>query len=297
MNNTASPLLTILTPTYNRGHLLKTCYDSLAAQTDKDFEWIIVDDGSTDDTQSVVSSFEPAGFPIVYIKKENGGKHTALNASHPHIRGKYVLILDSDDTLTEDAVASVREAWDCWDSQKNVGILTFLKGHSVDEPDCIVSDYETPVDILRYRRTSFYGSDCCEVIRSELFLKYPFPVYEGERFISECALWNRVGITHKCVYINQVIYLFEYLEDGLTKSGRSLRIRNPRGGMYISHLRMQRKNYLSQRLKYGILYCSYGFFAGMTPRTMLAGTEYKGIAALCLLPGYGLYLYWKKKYM
>ena len=237
------PLISIITPTYNRAHLLHRCYASLLDQTEKDFEWIIVDDGSTDDTEVVAKQFASDDFPVIYIRKENGGKHTALNASHPYIRGQYVLILDSDDRLTADAVREVREAWSRWKAYANVGIVTFLKGNSVDDPNCVVADYETPVDILRYNRKTLYGSDCCEVIRSELFLKYPFSVFPGERFISECALWNQVSMTHKCVYINKVIYLFEYLEGGLTKSGRKLRIKNPRGGMFICDLRMQKKNF------------------------------------------------------
>lgn len=293
----SNPYLSIVTPTYNRAHLLKGCYESLLRQTDKDFEWILVDDGSSDDTEQTVKSFPEAGFPITYVKKENGGKHTALNASHPYIRGKYVLILDSDDQLTEDAVSAVREAWDCWEPHSNVGIVTFLKGSAIDNPDCGVADYDTPVDILRYRRTVHYGSDCCEVIRSQLFLQFPFPEFEGERFLSECALWNRVSITHKCVYINKVIYLFEYLDGGLTKSGRKLRISNPRGGMFICDLRMQRKNYVTQRVKYGLLYCCYGYFAHLAPAQILAGTAHKPLAALCLLPGFILYRYWKRKHM
>lgn len=292
-----NPYLSIITPTFNRGDLLAECYHSLCRQTDKDFEWIIVDDGSTDNTRNVVEAFDTDSFEIIFVQKENGGKHTALNAAHPYVHGKYVLILDSDDQLTADAVQSVREAWERWKSQSDIAIVTFLKGGAIDNPACEVSDYETPVDILRYRRHVHYGPDCCEVIRSELFLKYPFPEFSGERFISECALWNRVSLTHKCVYINQVIYLFEYLEGGLTKSGRKLRISNPRGGMFICDLRMQKKNFFKQRIKYGMLYCCYGFFSGMTPGQILAGTAYKGLTALCLLPGWGLYRYWKNKYL
>lgn len=288
------PYLSIVTPTYNRGHLLTECYQSLCRQTDKDFQWIIVDDGSKDNTQDVVKTFNTKDFEIIFAQKENGGKHTALNAAHPYIQSKYVLILDSDDQLTEDAVCAVREAWDRWENRSDVGIVTFLKGGAADNPDCEVSDYETPVDILRYRRTVHYGSDCCEVIRSELFLKYPFPEYAGERFISECALWNRVSLTHKCVYINKVIYLFEYLEGGLTKSGRKLRISNPRGGMFICDLRMGPNNFLKQRIKYGLLYTCYGYFAGLTTSGVLAGTKHKLLTLGCILPGYLLYQYWKR---
>lgn len=297
MNETASLMMSIITPAYNRGHLLKKCYESLLAQTDKDFQWIIVDDGSADDTRAVVASFETEEFEIIYVPKENGGKHTALNASHPYIRGEYVLILDSDDYLTDTAVAQVREGWKAWSENEQVGMVTFLKGSSPEEPNCTGAVTGEPVDILTGRRNVIRSMDCCEVIRAELFRKYPFPVFPGERFVSECALWNRVAKTHKCVYINHVVYICEYLEGGLTDSGRAMRIRNPRGGMFTSDLRMGRNNFLKQRIKYGLLYTCYGFFAGMKPGEILAGTAHKAVAALCLVPGYALYRCWKKRYM
>lgn len=297
MNSAASPLLTIITPTYNRGDLLKTCYESLLRQSDKDFQWIIVDDGSTDDTQAVVSGFEPAGFPIIYVKKENGGKHTALNASHPHIRGKYVLILDSDDSLTDTAVEQVRRGWEVWADNEQVGMIAFLRGKTVTDPLCIGTVTGEPVDIMRCKRRMIHSSDCCEVIREDLFRRYPFPAFPGERFMGEGVLWNRVAMTHKCVYINDVIYICEYLDGGLTKSGRAMRIRNPRGGMLSAEISMQKKNYWHLRIKNGLLYTCYGFFAGLTPGKMLGGTEYKGVVALCMVPGFMLHLYWKKKYL
>ena len=290
-------LLTIVTPAYNRGHLLKKCYESLLAQTDKGFQWIIVDDGSADDTRAVVASFETEEFEINYVPKENGGKHTALNASHPHIRGEYVLILDSDDYLTDTAVAQVREGWKAWAENEQVGMVTFLKGSSPEEPNCTGAVTGEPVDILTGRRNVIRSMDCCEVIRAELFRKYPFPVFPGERFVSECALWNRVAKTHKCVYINHVVYICEYLEGGLTDSGRAMRIRNPRGGMFTSDLRMGRNNFLKQRIKYGLLYTCYGFFAGMKPGEILAGTAHKPVAALCMAPGYAMYRLWKRQHL
>ena len=297
MNRINLPLLTIITPTYNRGHLLKNCYESLLRQTDKDFQWIIVDDGSADNTRDTVMTFDAEGFEIVYVPKDNGGKHTALNAAHPYIRGRYVLILDSDDFLTDTAVEQVRRGWEAWENCEQVGIATFLKGSTADDPNCTGPVAGEPVDILRYRRNTVHSNDCCEVIRTELFLKYPFPVFPGERFVSECALWNRVALTHKCVYINEVIYICEYLEGGLTDSGRAMRIRNPLGGMYICDLRMGRNNFPVQRIKYGLLYVCYGFFAGMKPMQMLGRCRNRYVAGMCFLPGYALYRYWKHRYM
>lgn len=293
MSNNCVPTLSIVTPTYNRAELLKRCFASLEKQTDKDFEWIIVDDGSSDHTKEVASAFS-AEFPIAFVCKQNGGKHTALNTSHEYITGRYVLILDSDDVLTETAVAQVKEAWKRYEDNEEIGIVTLLKGSAVDKPSCKAADEHIPVDIMRYKRICFHSSDCCEVIRTELFKKYPFPVFPGEKFVSEGALWNRVSFTHKCVYVNQVVYLAEYLEGGLTKSGRAMRIRNPYGGMYTSNLNMNKKNYFSRRIKNGLLYTSYGFFAGLSVKQILTrDKQNRGIKLLCLLPGYILFRRWK----
>lgn len=289
--------LSIITPTYNRADLLSDCYISLCHQTDYGFEWIIVDDGSSDDTETVVQGFQTRNFSIRYLKKPNGGKHTALNAAHALINGKYVLILDSDDTLTPDAVETARTEWGKWEDDKSIGIVTFLKGSSVTDPNCIVSDWNKPVDIMRYRRTCIHSNDCCEVIRTELFKKYPFPVFEGEHFLAEGALWGRVSYDCKCIYVNHVIYLCEYLDGGLTKSGRAIRIRNPLGGMYHANIYMGKKNFLKKRIKNGLLYTCYGFFAGKTPRKMAEDCQSKFLMWLSLPFGRMLYLVWKKKYL
>ena len=291
-------ILSVITPTYNRAALLKKCFVSLQNQTNYRFEWIIINDGSTDDTETVVESFltQLPRFPIHYVDKENGGKHTALNASHSYIHGKYVLILDSDDTLTEDAVAIAIDAWTRWEKHLDVGIVTFLKGKDVEHPNCYVADENTPVDIMTYQRTCLISNDACEVIRKELFLKYPFPVFLGERFLSEGALWNRVSFVAKCVYINRVIYLCDYLEDGLTRTGRSLRIRNPRGGMYASNLNMAKKNTWKKRVKNGLLFTCYGCFAKLSPIKMAKNSDNRLLMFCCLPFGWLLYLYWRSKY-
>ena len=237
------------------------------------------------------------GSSIDKLKKENGGKHTALNASHPHIRGRYVITLDSDDILADTAVADIVRAWDKYEDREDIGIVTFLKSTPDGTIFASVRDYDTPVDILTYPRTVNLGNDCCETIRAELFKKYPFPVFEGERFLSEGVLWSQVAKTHKGVYINNPIDLCEYLEGGLTQAGRALRIRNPRGGMLSASFGMDKKNSLRQRIKSGLLYTCYGHFAGMTPAQMAKQCPNPGVMCLCLPFGWALYRYWKHKHM
>ena len=292
-----SPFLTILTPTYNRGHLLGNCFASLQSQTDHDFEWFIVDDGSTDNTSHVVSQFQTDLFPVWYLQKENGGKHTALNEALPHIRGKYVLILDSDDRLTRDAVSRIHALWKTYEDDPSVAVITFLKGASREEPNCTASVTHEAVDYFHCKRHIRRSCDCCEVIRADVMKSFPFPVFAGETFLSEAALWFRVAIEYQYVYSNEVLYLCQYLEDGLTCSGRSLHLRNPKGGMYCAELAMHPKNRLSLRIKNGILFCCYGFFAGLSVRQILKQAKSHPISFLWLVPGWLLHCYWDRKYL
>ena len=289
--------ISIVTPVYNRADLLYKCYQSLVNQTNYDFEWIIIDDGSTDNSLEVARSFK-ADFQIKVITKENGGKHTALNASHQYIEGKYVLILDSDDYLISAAVDTVINSWSKYDEQDEVAVVVFLRGSDEDHPLCMAypDDEGKQVDIIRYNRKTIVSLDACEVIRTELFKKYPFPVFEGEKFVAEGALWDRVGLTHKCVYINKVIYICKYLEGGLTKSGKPMRINNPNGGMYTSNLGMNKKNFLKSRLKNGLLYNCYSFFAKKTFKEAFRPSDSKFLMCFCRPFGFALYLLWKKKY-
>lgn len=297
--NQENPTLTIITPAYNRKELLKKCFQSLLRQTCYDFEWIVVDDGSSDGTKQEfpVLLEDELPFPAQYIWKENGGKHTALNASHPYIRGKYILLLDSDDTLTENAVETVLKGWKDYETDPETGMVIFLK--QLNDGTIVAKGAQERVlmDVLNNERICYVTNDCCEIIRTELFLKYPFPVFTGERFLAETALWYRAGLDAKCVYINQPIYVCDYLEGGLTKGGKTLRIRNCQGGMYISYLRMNRRCALKERVKAGLLYVCYGRFAKIGAAEMIK--QAKGCqcwTALWLIPGTVLYFYWKKKY-
>lgn len=290
--------LSIITPTYNRAALLRRCFLSLKQQSCLDFEWIVVDDGSNDDTGALLSSLvgEKPPFPIYCVSKENGGKHTALNAAHPYLHGKYVLILDSDDELSADAVEQVLTAWKRYEDNPEIGIVTLLKGKDPEHPNCYAAEPDTPVDILAYPRICPVSNDACEIIRAELFLRYPFPVFPGEKFLAETSLWGRVSFTHKCVYVNRVIYICDYLDDGLTKAGRRMRIRNPRGGMDNANLYMAAKNSWKIRLKNGMLFSCYGFFAGLRPGEILRQSDHKCLTWLSLPLGWLLYRFWKRQY-
>ena len=181
--NDQKPFLTIITPAYNRADLLKECFRSLQRQSDRDFQWIVVDDGSTDHTDQVMKEIlrQKDWMDICFVRKENGGKHTALNASHPYIKGGYVLILDSDDTLTEDAVEAVREGWMTYGGNPEIGLVIFQRGASKQEPYCSARAEGVPVDGGAYQRTKIVSYDSAETIKADPFCK-------GRLFFIGCFL-------------------------------------------------------------------------------------------------------------
>ncbi len=297
-SSSSSSTLTIITPTYNRVHTLSACFNSLARQTCRDYQWIIVDDGSTDGTEELIESFAAdGGVPFDYIRKSNGGKHTALNAAHRYIKGKYVTVLDSDDVLAPNAVETIITEWKKYDSNQAVNVLYFYKVTPEGTLFCYVDNPNTVTETYRVRRRSdMHSRDCCDVFRTELFNRYPFPVFDGERFIGEGAAFLNIELAGKGVYIDKAVYICEYLDDGLTKAGRKLRINNPLGGRYNANVYMNKKLPILIRLKNSLLYNCYSSFAGIPMIKSMSESDHLALALIGLIPGKLLYFYWKKKY-
>lgn len=293
-------MVTVFTPTYNRAHLLRDLYDSLGRQTSKDFEWLIVDDGSTDNTEAVVASWlSESRFTVRYYKKENGGKHTAINMGAELAAGELFFIVDSDDTLTEDAVETISAEWSRV-RHKNLCGMSFLRGGKVDgvlrskkesmfPEDNIISNF---IEMKYNKGTS---ADNAEVWTTESLRRHPFTVYPGEKFMSEGMVWIRLAKEQDMLFRNKIIYICEYLEGGLTKQGKKLRFLCPKGGIEGSLETMSHHFNMKMRIKQTLLYIVYSKFDGRGIRDMFK-CPYKGLVALCLPAGYGLYLYWKHKY-
>lgn len=289
--------ITVLTPVYNRKKEIHNLYKSLLEQENKDFIWLIIDDGSQDDLSNDIEDMEKdADFPIQYIYKENGGKHTALNTGFDLIETELTFIVDSDDVLTTDAIANIVMEWDKIKNKDLAGIA-FLRGY--DEKRVIGKEFPSngifnDIDI-RYRIG--VSGDKAEVWRTDLLKKYKFPVFENERFQGENYIWQQIALKYNMMYINKIIYITEYLEGGLTKSGRKLRINCPLGGMENSKVGFNSKFPLKIRIKKAWLYVCYGKFAKKGFITIVKESG----NALLIIPnyifGFLLYLYWKKKYL
>ena len=222
--------ITIFTPTFNRAYRLPALYNSLLQQTSKNFEWIIIDDCSTDDTEELINSWKKEDkLKLTYIKQEkNGGKHRCINKAVKIAQTELFFIVDSDDFLTDDAVEQIEKEWtNCKNKEKYAGLcFRRMKKNTFDFSNKktykILGD-----DFPEYRcsGTSIdiaYKWNCvvdkAEVYKVAVLKRFPFPEYKNENFCEEAIVWFNIA-KHKpnlLLCINRGIYIGEYLEDGLS---------------------------------------------------------------------------------
>lgn len=239
--------ITIFTPTYNRASLLPRLFESIMQQNVRDIEWIIVDDGSTDNTEMVVKGFlapELATFPIKYYRKTNGGKHTAINYGVNKAQGELFFIVDSDDILPAGAIRTVRNVWDEVKHQQEYGGVCGLDGNMKTGTiigSGIPNDSQSSTMSLadgshiRYidgnnmaiRFDRGVAGDMKEIYRTSVLKEFPFPEIPNERFCPEVLVWNRIGTKYKLRYFHHVIYLAEYQADGVTAGITKARRNSP----------------------------------------------------------------------
>lgn len=233
MNNN---LITVFTPTYNRGYTLDNLFNSLLVQTNKNFEWLIVDDGSTDNTENIVNGFrEVSTFKIRYIKKKNGGKHTAINCGVDLADGFLFFIVDSDDQLTKDAIEKLYKWEQSLEKKKDFAGISGNKGDVSGNllGSTFKGNYIDATNIER-RENNILG-DKAEAYYTSVLKKFPFPEIEGENFMTEAIVWDKIAASGlKVRWFNDIIYIVEQREDGLIAQGNSRYANNPKGyAMYV----------------------------------------------------------------
>lgn len=241
--------ITIFTPTYNRYYTIQKLFESLKKQTYTDFEWIVVDDGSTDHTemffQGIKDSFRK--FPVLYVKTSNGGKHRAINRALPLASGEMFFIVDSDDFLPADALEQIIhvEATIPSDKKNHFAGICGQKAHIDSHPvGTTFMQHCEYLDITMLEREKYQiTGDKAEVFYTEILKKYPFPEFDGENFLTECIVWDKIAYDgYQLRFFNTPIYYCEYLEDGLTKNQKRIYEKNPKGyGLYISQCNMFKK--------------------------------------------------------
>lgn len=227
-------MITVFTATYNRAYSLPKLYQSLVQQTDKDFEWLVVDDGSSDDTESLINGYiENKSINIRYIKKQNGGKHSAINVGVNNANGEWFFMVDSDDYLAPDAISILKKRIKSIESDYSFCGITALRvdvnGNEIGDR-CNYDILDT--DFFSYRYKLRVKGDRAECIRTSVMKEFLFPVFENEKFIPESVIWIPMAMKYKMRYTNDKIYICEYLNDGLTKSGNSIFLKSPVGTAY-----------------------------------------------------------------
>lgn len=226
-------LITIFTPTYNRAHLLSRLFESLMKLNTRDFEWIIVDDGSTDNTEELVKGFLiKATFTILYFKKKNEGKHAAINQGVNHANGELFFIVDSDDFLPKDSLERIQYHYAKSKHNLNLaGVAGKKRVMSNDKLNCCFHHKEFLSSALDFRYLYNYKGDMAEVYKTQVLREYPFPIFDGEKFVTESVVWFRISMKYKIHYFDEFIYDCEYQEGGLTDNYRKLIENNPKGSL------------------------------------------------------------------
>lgn len=235
--------ITVFTPTYNRAYIIENLYHSLQRQTVYDFEWLVVDDGSVDNTEVLFRSWqqEDNPFPIRYYRQENGGKCSAINRGLELAQGEMFFTVDSDDYLTDDALEKVIGWFESLDPAGEIQGIVANKGYLPDRTDNYIFDEEyldkSLLDIYSFERDGqkVFDGERAFVFYTDFHKRYLYPKYPGENFMTEAVTWNRMAHDgYKMRFYNDIIWVFEYKEDGLTRAGSSVFLNNPKGyGLWL----------------------------------------------------------------
>lgn len=221
---------TIFTPTYNRAYTLLRLYESLVSQTDKDFEWLVIDDGSTDETEELINGYkEEAKIPIRYLKQKNSGKHIAINRAIDEARGEYLMTVDSDDYVVQDCVEICRKLSEEIEGRDNFVGFTFIHTSPSLVKDRSAYGRKRWTELNTYQ-WDFKG-EMSWVFKKNVLPRYKFPKFEREKFCQEAVMLLPIVRNHKILFTDNILAYGDYLEDGLSNNLYKRLLENPRYAM------------------------------------------------------------------
>lgn len=255
--------LTVFTPAYNRAHTLPRAFEALKKQSDKRFVWLIVDDGSTDNTREVVEDFrkEDCGFKIEYVYKENGGMHTAHNLAYKLIKTELNTCIDSDDTIGDEAVGKILDFWEKNGSDEFAGIV----GFDTDFDGNVIGT-RFPENLKKTTLGAYYknggSGDKKLVYRTDVVKKYPpYPEYEGEKLVPLGSLYTLIDQDYELLVLDEALCRVEYQPDGSGASIFRQYRQSPKGFAYSRIIRMKYSDSFKERATGAIHYISSCIFA------------------------------------
>ena len=231
--------LTVFTPTYNRAYILQRCYESLVRQTSKDFIWLIIDDGSTDNTKSLVDQWikEKNEFEIKYVYKENGGMHTGHNKAYELIDTELNVCIDSDDFMPDNSVELIVDFWSKYGSNRYSGIVSL---DNDDKGNIIGTKLPNKKSI---KLCDFYDmggkGDKNLIYRTDIMRKYPpYPEFQGEKFVPLDYKYLLADQEYDLLILNEPTCTVEYMEDGSSRNMFRQYYKNPRGFSFMRKVHM-----------------------------------------------------------
>ena len=287
--------ITVFTPTYNRAYILSKCYESLNQQTCKDFEWLIIDDGSTDNTQELVAGWQAHenGYPIRYIQKDNGGLHTGYNTAIANMNTELSVCIDSDDSMPKDGIERILAVWS---KVKDSGVAGLI-GLDVDQNGNLIGKPLPEAD--RINAASLLCApgmgDKKYVVRNDLLrMVAPMPVFQGEKNFNPHYLILKLSKKYYFHPVNQCFCLVEYQPDGMTANIWKQYVNSPNSFAELRRAIMEVPGLTWQyRLKNIIHYCSSSQIAGN--RNYIKESPRKLLTVLCTPAGWVLTGYIRRK--
>lgn len=292
--NSNKKRLTVFTPTYNRAYILEQAYKSLINQTNKSFVWLIVDDGSTDNTESLVKEWiKEDKIEIKYYKQKNGGKQRAYNKAIKLTNSELFICLDSDDYFTEYAIEILLNSWEKIKDMNKVAGIIALRGLNEKNPIGTYMPQNVTFSTLRglYDKYGFKG-DTALLYRTKILKKFPFKVAEGEKFIGEDYVYDQIDQNYEMYLLNEIIYICEYLDDGYTSNVRKLIRNNPKSYMLLNKQKINFSDNIKSKFINTVKYLVGGILN--KERNLIKNSPNKILAFLAFLPAYLYFLFYHK---
>ena len=291
---------TVFTPTYNRAYTLPMVYESLKKQTFRDFEWLIVDDGSTDNTKKLVETWQKeAELPIRYFWQKNGGKHRARNFGVSQAHGAFFFTLDSDDEIVSNVLERFYYQWNRIPKDQR-SQFAGVAGLCVNHKGSIIGS-RFPRDIFdsnmweirdKYKVTG----EKCGFQRTDVMKEFPFPEFVGEKYVREGIVWYRIAQKYRTRFVNEILRIYEKLPDGLSVSSLIHTIHNPRGTALFSNEYLSRRSSFPKKLKAAVNYISCSLHAKKNIFEVINNASLPLFAVIAIPVGYLFYLIDRYRY-
>ncbi len=290
---TEQTLLTVFTPAYNRAHTIGRTYESLCRQTSQNFCWLVIDDGSSDNTRELVQAWiQENRIPITYIYQENQGMHGAHNTAYDNIHTELNTCIDSDDYMPDNAVELIENFWKEHGSNQYAGILGL--------------DYTCDGKIIgkgfveQMQSTTLTGyylqgglGDKKAVYRTNIIKKTtPYPIFPGEKYVGLGCRYFEIDQQYELLTLNEALVIVEYQEDGSSMNMYRQYWNNPNGFIYMRTLDMKYYTGMKQKFRAAIHYVSSSIRANKTH--IIKNSPLPFITFLSFIPGVLLYQYTKR---